>query len=267
MESTLVGAGLGAALGFTGTLRMRAPANTHGSAGFRRSGELRELLGSTGLVAWHNGAEERPPRTGGPAHLATVAPTRAGKGGSAILPNPLIVDRSAIMTDPKREKFHVSARVRSEPGPIYALGPCGITGTAASACNPMGGIEFGGDRFAEDAAELAEVVVADPAGDADAAHWNGEARALITGLILHCASPEDPAERLLGDWHRCLTLSPDGTQALFAAMQGSNAALALVPRAANRRFHQNEREAASFLSKAQRHRHFLDSPPVSASLS
>ena len=50
-------------------------------------------------------------------------------------------------------------------------------------------------------------------------------------------------------------------------MQASSAAEGLVSaRAANRRLQQNEREAASIVSTAQRHTHFLDSQLIAASL-
>ena len=90
---------------------------------------------------------------------------------------------------------------------------------------------------------------------------------MITGLILHCVTSEPPENRNLGRVRSYLTLPPDGTEALLAAMQASTAAGGLVERAANRRLQQNEREAASVLSTAQRHTHFLDSQRVAAVLS
>jgi type IV secretion system protein VirD4 len=52
----------------------------------------------------------------------------------------------------------------------------------------------------------------------------------------------------------------------MASMQISAAAGGLVARAANRHLSKAEREAASVLSTAQRHTHFLDSPRMTAVL-
>ena len=67
----------------------------------------------------------------------------------------------------------------------------------------------------------------------------------------------EPAERRnLGCVREYLTLPPEGTEALLEAMKASSAVGGLVARAANRRLAQNEREAASILSTAQRHTHY-----------
>ena len=184
----------------------------------------------------------------------------------AIIPNLLTADRPAIVIDPKGENFAVSGRARSAFGPVYALDPFGITGAQSAAYNPLFAIDPTGNRFLEDATDIAEAIVADLGGDGDAAHWNGEARALITGLILHCVSSEPSERRHLGCVREYLTLPPEGTEALLEAMKASSAVGGLVARAANRRLAQNEREAASILSTAQRHTHFLDSQLIAASL-
>ena len=116
----------------------------------------------------------------------------------AIIPNLLTSDRPAIVIDPKGENFRVAGRARSAFGPVYALDPFGITGAQSVAYNPLAAIDPAGDRFLEDATDIAEAIVADLGGDVDGAHWNGEARALITGLILHCVSSEPPERRHLG---------------------------------------------------------------------
>ena len=256
-----------AALSFYALSLTRGIPVTHGSARFRRGQELRTFHREEGLIVGRDGPNGKLLRYDGPGHLLTIAPTRAGKGVGAIIPNLLTADRPAIVIDPKGENFAVSRRTRSTFGPVYVLDPFGTTGVHGVAYNPLTGIDPDGDRFLEDATDIAEAIVSDPGGDGGAAHWNEEARALITGLILHCASSEPPEYRHLGRVREYLTLPPDGTELLLAAMQENTAAGGLVARAANRRLQQNEREASSILSTAQRHTHFLDSPLLSASLS
>ena len=192
----------------------------------------------------------------GPGHLLTIAPTRAGKGVGAILPNLLLADRPVIVIDPKGENYRVAARARNRFGPVCALDPFGVTGNESAACNPLDLLDPGSERFAEDAAALADAIVSDPPGEVREAHWNEEAVALLSGLILLCASSEPPARRNLARVRAYLTQPPETFHQLLEAMQASDAAGGLVARAANRRLGQNEREAASVLSTAQRHTTF-----------
>ena len=266
-DVTALAACAGAVLAGVAISRTRTSPVVYGSARFRRGRALRAYRNRDGLIIGRDAPRGRLLRYGGPGHLLTIAPTRAGKGAGAIIPNLLTADWPAIVIDPKGENFRVAGRARSVFGPVYALDPFGITGAQSVAYNPLAAIDPAGDRFLEDATDIAEAIVADLAGDADGAHWNGEARALITGLILHCVSSEPSERRHLGCVREYLTLPPEGTKALLAAMQASSAAEGLVSaRAANRRLQQNEREAASIVSTAQRHTHFLDSQLIAASL-
>ena len=61
-----------------------------------------------------------------------------------------------------------------------------------------------------------------------------------------------------------LTLPPEKFRALLELMQDSAAAGGLIARAANRFLGKSDREAASVMSSAQRHTHFLDSPRIVA---
>ena len=63
------------------------------------------------------------------------------------------------------------------------------------------------------------------------------------------------------------TLPPERLRALLELMQDSDAAGGLVARAANRFLGKADREAASVMSNAQRHTHFLDSPRIARVLS
>ena len=266
LDVAAISACAGAALARFAASRGRRWPVTYGSARFQGRRELRALRGDGGLIIGRDGPRGRLLRYDGPGHLLTIAPTRAGKGVGSILPNLLTADRPAIVIDPKGENHRVAGRARARFGPVYALDPFRISGAKRVAYNPLAAIDPGGERLLEDAADIAEAIVADLGGDGDSAHWNGEARALISGLILHCVSSQPPEHRNLARIRAWLTLPPDETGALLATMRESTAAGGLVARAANRRLQQNEREAASILSTAQRHTHFLDSPLIAEAM-
>ena len=170
-------------------------------------------------------------RYAGPDHLLTIAPTRAGKGVGAIRPNLLLADRPVIVIDPKGENYRVAARARNRFGPVWALDPFGVTGNESAAYNPLDLLDPGSERFAEDAAALADAIVSDPPGEVREAHWNEEAVALLSGLILLCASSEPPVRRNLARIRAYLTQPPKTFHQLLEAMQASDAAGGLAARA------------------------------------
>lgn len=258
----------GAVLGNALAARPGSGPVTHGSARFRGREELGPFRDPAGLWVGRAAAPDNfPLHYSGPGHLLTVAPTRAGKGAGSIIPNLLTADRPAVVIDPKGENFHVTARARGAFGPVWPLDPFQLTGPEGAAYNPLDFLDPAGERFGEDAAALADAIVADPPGQVRDAHWNEEASALIAGLILLCATSEPAGRRNLARVRTYLTLAPEAFGELLEAMSRSEAAGGLVARAANRRLGQNEREAASVLSTAQRHTHFLDSERIAEATS
>jgi type IV secretion system protein VirD4 len=107
----------------------------------------------------------------------------------------------------------------------------------------------------------------DAPGQTGEAHWNEEAKALLSGLILFAVCHEGEDRRTLATVREYLTFPPDRFRQLLALMQDSPAAGGLVARAANRHLGKSDREAAGVLSSAQRHTHFLDSPRIVAATS
>lgn len=66
---------------------------------------------------------------GGDRHLLTVAPTRAGKGVSAIIPNLLTYEGSATVIDPKGENALITGAQRVAMGQtVMLLDPLGPRG-------------------------------------------------------------------------------------------------------------------------------------------
>ena len=246
-------------------LRHARSVTTFGSAQWLVRKDVRRMTRGTGLII---GREDRNRgrllRYDGPAHLLTIAPTRTGKGVGTIIPNLLTADRSMLVIDPKGENAAITWYARSCFGPLHVLDPFAVTGRPSAACNPLDRIDAHALDAAEDAALLADALVADPPHQVAEAHWNEEAKALLAGLILFIAAEETAERRNLATLREMLTLPADRFVQLLAGMQDSPAASGLVARAANRHLAKDDREAAGVLSSAQRHTHFLDSPRMTA---
>jgi len=241
--------------------------DSHGSARLASKAERRDLARSdSGLLIGRDADSGRLLRYDGPAHLLTIAPTRAGKGVGTVIPNLLLVPRPMLVIDPKGENARITYEARARLGPVHVLDPFGVTGLPSAAYNPLARLTPDSLDLGEDAAALAEALVVDPPGETGDAHWNEEAKALLAGLILFAAVHEDADRRTLASMREYLTLPPEQFRALLGLMQESLGAGGLIARAANRFGGKADREAAGVLSSAQRHTHFLDSPRITASL-
>jgi len=236
--------------------------DSHGSARFANRKELKKLERADGLLIGRNPHTGRLLRYDGPAHLITLAPTRAGKGVGTVIPNLLAAERSVLVIDPKGENARIAGEARRRFGITHVLDPFGISGMPSAAYNPLDRLTPDSLDLGEDAASLTEALVMDPPGQVTEAHWNEEAKAILGGLIMFCVCHEDRDRRCLATVREYLTLPPEKLRALLELMQDSDAAGGLIARAANRFLGKADREAASVLSNAQRHTHFLDSPRI-----
>ncbi len=242
--------------------------DSHGSARFATKAELASLAHpQSGLLIGRDPESGSLLRYAGPAHLLTMAPTRTGKGVGTIIPNLLTLDRSILCIDPKGENAVITAKARDRFGPVHILDPFGVTGLPSFAFNPLGRLDQEHPDAMEDANALAEALVQDAPGETGEAHWNEEAKALLSGLILQIAAAEPAERRDLPTLREYLTLAPEAFSELLKRMQQSPEAHGLIARAANRHLGKADREAAGVISTAQRHTHFLDSPRMGAVLS
>jgi type IV secretion system protein VirD4 len=263
----LVAASLaGGAAGYLRSKAQSRPSSLHGSAAFAAHRGARKAMGGEGLIV---GRAEGGwlMRYAGPAHLLTLAPTRAGKGVGAVIPNLLTADRSVLCIDPKGENVRAAAHARRQYGKVHILDPFEVTQEPCAAYNPLAGLDPDDIDAGEDAGALANALVHDPPEQVTEAHWNEEARALLAGVILHAAASPYAARRNLAHVRAMITLPPDALALELRTMQASGAARGLVARAANRHLAKADREAAGVLSAAQRHTHFLDSPRMTKLMS
>ena len=238
--------------------------DSHGSARFANRKELKKLQRDDGLLIGRNPHTGRLLRYDGPAHLITLAPTRAGKGVGTVIPNLLAAERSVLVIDPKGENARIAGEARRRFGTVHVLDPFEVSGMPSAAYNPLDRLTPDSLDLGEDAASLTEALVMDPPGQVTEAHWNEEAKAILGGLIMFCVCHEDRERRTLATVREYLTLPPEKLRALLELMQDSDAAGGLI---ANRFLGKADREAASVLSNAQRHTHFLDSPRIATVLS
>ena len=242
----------------------RTASGSHGTA---RWGSGEELLREEGLLLGRRVRDGRLLRYDGDGHLITLAPTRSGKGVSAVIPNLLDYLGSAFVVDVKPENAAVTARRRLELGnEVHVLDPFGQAGGSA-AYNPLDLIDVDSADAVDDARLIADMLVSTEGEGADNVHWNDSARPFIAGLILFIKAHAKLEKQNLV-YLRKLAALPVGTQGatpgpfdhLMARMLDSRAADGLVSRAAATLLQKSEKERSGVLSTVHRHTDFLDSP-------
>lgn len=199
-------------------------------------------------------------------HILTCAPTGAGKGIGAVIPNLLAYPGSAFVLDFKGENFAVTARVRRELGQLVVLvDPFGITGQASHALNWLDILDPDSPDVVSRAAGLADMLIAVEGGESDS-HWTDTARELLRGLLIHVAGL--PTERrTMAELRRIVTAPADDMTTTLAAMQADPDAGQRIPaRAAAGHLNRPERERGSVLSTVVRHTAWLDDPRLCAVL-
>ena len=187
----------------------RTAPDSHGSARFATRKERAGYQKGDGLLIGRDTGSGKLLRYDGPAHLLTLAPTRAGKGVGTVIPNLLTTDRSVLVIDPKGENARIAGEARWRFGRVHVLDPFGVTGMPSSAYNPLDRLSATSLDLGEDAASLAEALVMDPPGQVSEAHWNEEAKALLSGLIMFAVAHEDYGRKTLATVREYLTLPPN----------------------------------------------------------
>ena len=266
--------GFFAALGYwSGTVARNLAGNStaFGSAEWATPDYLREhdLVGAAGLSLGTISTDEGPVRLryDGDRHLLTIAPTRSGKGTTAIIPNLLTYKGSALVIDPKGENAMITAHARTAMGhTVHVVDPWMIASGvgAPSRFNPLDWLTAGDPDITENAMLLADaLVVADGKGES---FWTEEAKALLQGLILYVATDEREREtRTLGRVRDLLLLDGDEMPALFARMMES--LHHVVASTGARCLQKDEKLLANVVASAQAQTHFLDSPRLRENLS
>ena len=199
----------------------------------------------------------------GDGHLITLARTGAGKGVGCIIPALLRYRGPAIVIDPKGENYQVTARRRREMGhEVRVLDPFGVTSTQTDALNPLDLINPRSPEAIDDAAQLAELLVA--ASSNRDPFWDSRAYSLVTTMLLFVASARPPVLRNLGELHYLLNQSPTDMDFTFKEMARSP--LSAVQQGCAVKETAEAKVWASILSTAQAHTDFLRSAGAHAAI-
>jgi type IV secretion system protein VirD4 len=230
--------------------------------------ESKRLIGTDGLLlgAFPYGKNSAPLHYTGNRHLLTVAPTRSGKGVSAIIPNLLTYTGSAVIIDPKGENAMITGARREVMGhEVHVVDPWGITTFPQACFNPLDWLQAADEDVSENAMMLADSIIAQKEGASDP-FWNEEAKALLTGVILYVAlSPEESHQRHLG---RVRDIINSGERELFGYLEKMvEHQNPVVSSTAKRTAGKDSKLLANVLATLQSHTHFLDSPRIRESLS
>jgi type IV secretory pathway TraG/TraD family ATPase VirD4 len=249
-----------------------APSTTHGSAYF---GGAREAAGHLKPAAPTDAFAlgDLPNISHGrgrfyhDGHILTCAPTGAGKGIGAVIPNLIEYPGSAFVLDLKGENYAVTARPRRAAGQdVFLIDPFAITGAAGQALNWLDTLDPGHPDVVGRAGALADMLVV-RSGFESEPHWNDTARDLLRGFLVHVAGL--PAERrTMAELRSMLTAPEDPFAEILADMLAApeRGGQRLVSRTAAVHLGRPERERGSVLSTAQRHTAWLDDPRLCATL-
>lgn len=192
----------------------------------------------------------------GDGHLITLARTGAGKGVGCIIPALLRYLGPVIVIDPKGENYQVTARRRRELGhDVRLLDPFGVTGVKTDALNPLDLIDPHSPDAVDDAAQLAELLVAEVSNRDP--FWDNRAFSLVTTLLLFVASGRPPILRNLQEMHYLLNQS--STDMDFTFVEMSKNPLHAVRQGCAVKETAEAKVWSSILSTAQSHTDFLRS--------
>jgi len=258
--------------------KKREKITTFGSAEWADLEHLQQngLIGSEGFVlgSFEENGQKHPLQYKGDRHLLTVAPTRAGKGVSSIIPNLLTYEGSVIVIDPKGENARITKDRRGAGNPsrniagmgqdVHVIDPWGITGFEASHFNPLDWLKADVENISENAMILADSMVPQRASMLEP-FWDEEAKALLMGILLHVAlADKEEGKRNLGRVRDIICLGgTDFKDFLLEMRQSSNS---IIVSTAERTLFKDEKLRSNVLSSLQSHTHFLDSPRIRESL-
>jgi type IV secretion system protein VirD4 len=260
----------------TGDSPKKSKPVTFGSAEWADLEHLKEhdLVGKAGfsLGFYEHEGQMLPLQYTGDRHLLTIAPTRTGKGVSAIIPNLLTYTGSVVVIDPKGENAMVTADRRGKGTAsikglgqrVYVVDPWEITGIKPARFNPLTWLCADDLDVSENAMMLADSLVV--GGNAKEPFWDEEAKALLMGILLYVALDErENEQRTLGRVRDIIVLPEDEFNEVLLRM-GDNEN-PIIRSTAARTSAKDGRMLSNVMASLQSHTHFLDSPRIRESLS
>jgi len=226
-----------------------------GSAGFAdnigKHGEGKQTLFTLGSF------DNTPFYQGG--HMLTCAPSGAGKGIGAVIPNLLQYSGSIFCVDIKGENYSVTSRFRRENDQyIFLVDPFGVTGDETMGFNIFDWFISHPDDIVGDSESFADSLIV--AGSDSDSFWTDSARDLIRGIMLYISTYEDIEDRNIGELRRILTLSKDDFVSVMEKIQ--TCSVRVAQRMANNILAMADSTRSSVLTTAVTQTSFLDDERV-----
>ena len=250
-------------------------ASTHGTAHFSAVEEATAVghlapsaPADAFVLGWLRGTGHLPDgRFRQDGHILTCAPTGAGKGIGAVIPNLLDYPGSAFVLDFKGENYAVTARARRDAGQdVFLIDPFGITGAPSHGMNWLDALNPDDPDVVALAGAMAEMLVVSTGAEHDP-HWTETARELLRGLLIYVAGLP-PARRTMSELRTILTASEDDWADVLADMLADPLrGYRIVARTAAAHLNRPEKERGSVLSTLVRHTAWLDDPRLARAFS
>lgn len=201
-------------------------------------------------------------------HLITFAPSGAGKGVSAIIPNLMTYRGSVVVTDPSGSNYRATAKHRQNVlgQQVFRLDPFGVCGPGSDQLNPFDLVNAASLDFSETCRELANMLVVRK-GDEKDPHWNDSAEISLAAFIALIAACEVDADDRNLQTLRNFVSSKESYCRAVKAMQGTEECDGFIRRLGDQLDWFIDRELGSVMTTVNRHTQFLDSPPVKANTS
>ena len=160
--------------------------SSHGTAKWADNDDIKKvgLLDNKGVILGQNSAGYYL-RHDGPEHIMLMAPTRAGKGVSTVIPTLLSWPHSVLITDIKSENYGITAGYRQSKlgNKVLKFDPTAKDKSSVR-YNPLDEIRLETKDEVRDVQNIADILV-DPHGKGDLDHWAKTGHALLVGVALH----------------------------------------------------------------------------------
>jgi len=187
-------------------------------------------------------------------HILTIAPTRSGKGVSAVIPNLMTYTGSMVVNDVKGENYAVTANWRRRMGHrVLRFAPFE---NDTDFWNPFDLIDDDDEDAWEEVRTFAELLL--PERTQNEEFWNNEARNLLAGVILHMHLTLPEEERTMWQLRHLLTQDNTGLDDLLTEMETSDNAL--TQRAASTFLRADVKVRDGIMSTLNSHMGIWDSP-------
>jgi type IV secretion system protein VirD4 len=202
-------------------------------------------------------------------HVLTCAPSGAGKGVGAVIPNLIEYGGSIFCVDIKGENYAVTHATRKNlhGSNVVLIDPFNFTEQdERDSYNVFSWLSQFPEELTSDSEMIADAfVVAD--SSSENSFWDDSAKNLIRGVVAYIStySADKMPRRNIGELRRIVTLSSADFMAVLRDMADSK--ISVVERCANSLLAMDEKTRSGVLTTAQQHTAFLDEPRIVDTLS